>query len=334
MILGIESSCDDSSLALLSCENLELVLHKKISQESEHAVFGGVVPELAARLHTKALPALLEYIKPYLKRIKAVAVTCEPGLSVSLISGVSMAKALHISLGVPLIGVNHLVGHVYSLFLDRKADFPMGILLVSGGHTLVLDIDENAKISVLASTGDDSFGESFDKVAKMLGLAYPGGAIISSYAQKCQNKTRFNFTIPLLHDKRLEYSFSGLKNQVRLAIENLDSINETNIADIAYAFEQTACSHIADKLQKIFAIKKWRKFGVVGGASANLILRARLEKICAKFDSQLFLAPLQFCSDNAAMIARAGLEKYKKAEFLSHQELQISPKSKEILIPC
>ena len=216
MILGIESSCDDSSVALIDEETLEQIYYKKISQEEEHAIFGGVVPELAARLHTKALPALLNDILPNLKDIKAVAVTNEPGLSVSLIGGVSMAKSLSIALNIPLIAVNHLVGHIYSLFLDREATFPLGVLLVSGGHTMILEIDENGKILELASTGDDSFGESFDKVAKMLDLGYPGGVVVQQNALLCRDKERFHFTIPLLHDKCLEYSFSGLKNQVRV----------------------------------------------------------------------------------------------------------------------
>ena len=216
MILGIESSCDDSSVALIDEGTLEQLYYKKISQEEEHAIFGGVVPELAARLHTKALPALLNDILPNLKDINAIAVTNEPGLSVSLIGGVSMAKALSIALNIPLIAVNHLVGHIYSLFLDREATFPLGVLLVSGGHTMILEIDENGEILELASTSDDSFGESFDKVAKMLDLGYPGGAVVQQNALLCEDKDRFKFTVPLLHDKRLEYSFSGLKNLFKL----------------------------------------------------------------------------------------------------------------------
>ncbi|MCD8213075.1 MAG: tRNA (adenosine(37)-N6)-threonylcarbamoyltransferase complex transferase subunit TsaD [Campylobacter sp.] len=329
MILGIESSCDDSSVALLDIKDLKLFYHKKISQESEHSLFGGVVPELAARLHTKALPALLEDIKPNFKDIKAIAVTNEPGLSVSLIGGVSMAKALSVALSVPLIAVNHLVGHIYSLFLDCEAKFPLGVLLVSGGHTMILDIDETGKISSLASTGDDSFGESFDKVAKMTGLGYPGGGAVQNFALKCKNKERFKFTIPLLRDKRLEYSFSGLKNQVRLEVEKLGkNLNQIDTADICYAFENAACEHIMDKLGKIFKERKFKRFGVVGGASANLNLRSRIENLCRSGDCELLLAPLKFCSDNAAMVARVGREKYLNNEFVTHNELNINPRVK------
>ncbi|MBR8463306.1 tRNA (adenosine(37)-N6)-threonylcarbamoyltransferase complex transferase subunit TsaD [Campylobacter sp. faydin G-24] len=332
MILGIESSCDDSSIALLGIDDLNLIYHKKISQEQQHSEFGGVVPELAARLHTQALPALLEGIKDKFNSIRAIAVTNEPGLSVSLIGGVSMAKALSIALNVPLIGVNHLVGHIYSLFLDKQIQLPLGVLLVSGGHTMVLDIDKNGEISTLIATGDDSFGESFDKVAKMMGLGYPGGVIVQENALKCENKGRFKFSVPLLYDKRLEYSFSGLKNQVRLSIESVREgssgrLTNADIADICYAFEETACLHIINKLEKVFAQHRWSSFGIVGGASANLNLRSRLQNLCDKFDCELLFAPLEFCSDNAAMIARVGREKFIKNKFIEYKNLKISPKS-------
>ncbi|MFL1705399.1 tRNA (adenosine(37)-N6)-threonylcarbamoyltransferase complex transferase subunit TsaD [Campylobacter sp. MOP7] len=331
MILGIESSCDDSSIALFDIKNLKLIYHKKISQDEEHSKFGGVVPELAARLHTAALPKLLEEIKPNFKDIKAIAVTNEPGLTVSLVGGVSMAKALSISLNVPLIAVNHLIGHIYSLFLEEEARFPLGVMLVSGGHTMILDIDEKGDIKLLASTMDDSFGESFDKVAKMLDLGYPGGVEVQNAAQRCVQKDRFKFTVPLLFDPRTAYSFSGLKNQVRVEIEKLKesgNLSEQDISDICYAFENAACEHILNKLEKVFNELKFRRFGVVGGASANLNLRSRIENLCFKFDCELLLAPLKFCSDNAAMIARAGREKYLKNQFVKFDELKINPRVK------
>lgn len=326
MILGIESSCDDSSLALMSEENFKLLFYEKISQEQEHSKHGGVVPELAARLHTAALPNILEKIKPYFKEISAIAVTNEPGLSVSLIGGVSMAKSLSVALNVPLIGINHLIGHIYSLFLDDEVSLPLGVLLVSGGHTMILEVDEDRKIDILASTSDDSFGESFDKVAKMMGEGYPGGLIIENLA-KNGDKDRFKFTIPLKGDKRVEYSFSGLKNQVRVAIEKLGELSSQDKSDIAYAFQKAACLHIMDKLKVVFKEKKFKKFGVVGGASANLFLRQRLQKLCDEYECKLMLTPLKFCSDNAAMIARAGIDKYKKGEFIHYNDLMIHPRS-------
>lgn len=329
MILGIESSCDDSSVALLDIKNLKLVYHKKISQDEQHSKFGGVVPELAARLHTAALPRLLEEIKPNFKDIKAVAVTNEPGLTVSLVGGVSMAKALSVGLNVPLIGVNHLIGHIYSLFLESEARFPLGVMLVSGGHTMILDVDERGEIRLIASTMDDSFGESFDKVAKMLDLGYPGGVEVEKAAKNGQD--RFKFTVPLMNDSRLAYSFSGLKNQVRVEIERLKeggNLSGQDISDICFSFENAACKHIINKLEKVFNERKFRRFGVVGGASANLNLRSRIENLCAKFECELLLTPLKFCSDNAAMIARVGREKYLKKEFVKFNELKINPRVK------
>lgn len=327
MILAIESSCDDSSLALMDAKTYELKHYCKISQEIEHAKYGGVVPELAARLHTKALPDMLESIRPFFKDIKAVAVTNEPGLSVSLASGVAMAKSISLALNLPIITVNHLIGHIYSLFLDKDEEFPMGVLLVSGGHTMVLHIDENLQINVLVKTGDDSFGESFDKVAKMMGFGYPGGQIIENLAKNGDDKS-YNFTVPLLHDKRLQYSFSGLKNQVRLAVESVENKTKDDFENIAACFQKTACAHICDKLEKVFRIYKFKKFGIVGGASANMLLRSQIEQICAKYGSSLHLAPLKFCSDNAAMIARAAIYKYKKRDFTNISDIQINPKSK------
>lgn len=331
MILGIESSCDDSSVALMKLGSFELKFYKKITQENEHSRYGGVVPELAARLHTAALPCLIEEIKPYFRDIKAIAVTNEPGLSVSLISGVSVAKSLSVALNLPIIAVNHLIGHIYSLFLDNEPVLPLGVLLVSGGHTLVLNIDENGVITILATTSDDSFGESFDKVAKMMNLGYPGGEIIQNLA-KSGDKNRFKFSVPLKYDKRLEYSFSGLKNQVRVQIANLGDLSKQDISDIAACFEETAVNHIIDKLEKIFDKFKFKNFGVVGGASANLNLRNKLEKLCSKFGSNLLYAPLKFCSDNAAMIARAGATKFKNGEFEDALTMQIHPRSNLELI--
>ncbi|EMG30153.1 UGMP family protein, partial [Campylobacter showae CC57C] len=194
-------------------------------------------------------------------------------------------------------------------------------------HTMVLDIGADGAVSVLAATMDDSFGESFDKVAKMLGLGYPGGVAVEKAAKI--GRERFKFTVPLLGDARTAYSFSGLKNQVRVETEKLaasGNLGAQEIADICFAFENTACKHILNKLEKIFAQRKFERFGVVGGASANLNLRSRLKALCDKYGCELICAPLEFCSDNAAMIARAGREKYLHGEFAG-LDLQASPRS-------
>ena len=356
MILAIESSCDDSSVAIMKASDFSLVHYEKISQEKEHAKYGGVVPELAARLHTAALPAVILRAKEHFSALKAIAVTNEPGLSVSLLPGIVAAKALSTALNLPLISVNHLVGHIYSLFLSEPIKLPLGVLLVSGGHTMILDISENGVISVLGATSDDSFGESFDKSAKMLGLGYPGGPQIQNLALKGDDRA-YDFSLPLKGTKRLEYSFSGLKNQVRLACLELENsrissknssensripysviprldrgissensrIPSQQKANIAASFERVACLHIIDRLKLAFSSQKWARFGVVGGASANLRLRGMLENLCASYDCELLFAPLEYCSDNAAMIARAAVTKYHNKDFC--ENLEMHPRS-------
>ncbi|MCV3383713.1 tRNA (adenosine(37)-N6)-threonylcarbamoyltransferase complex transferase subunit TsaD [Campylobacter sp. IFREMER_LSEM_CL292] len=324
LILAIESSCDDSSIAIINKNSFECIFHTKISQENAHSAYGGVVPELAARLHSEALPKILKRCQKYLDKLCAIAVTNEPGLSVSLIGGVAMAKMLAISLNLPLIAINHLKGHIYSMFLDKKANFDMGVLLVSGGHTMVLFINEQGKITELARTTDDSFGESFDKVAKMMDLGYPGGAIIENLAKNVK-ESDLEFSIPLLHSKDLAYSFSGLKNQVRLEILK-EELSLERKSKIAFAFQKAAIAHILNKLEKIFKEYKFKRFGIVGGASANLSLRSQIEHLCQSYQCELLLAPLEYCSDNALMIARAACEAYERKEFVNIEDDLIKPK--------
>lgn len=325
LILSIESSCDDSSIALTRIDTLELIYHKKISQEIDHSVYGGVVPELAARLHIEALPKILVEITSYLKDVKAVAVTNAPGLSVTLTEGVAMAKALSISLAVPLIAVNHLKGHIYSTAIEKEDKFPATVLLVSGGHTQIVEVQSLNNMKIIGQTSDDSFGESFDKVAKMLGLGYPGGPKIQEYAMN-GNPNRYDLPIPLRQSPNIEYSFSGLKNAVRLVIleeEKNNNLTQSVIADICASFQKTACDHILMKLKKYFKTAHPKKLAIVGGASANIYLRQNVQKLCDEFQCELILAPLEFCSDNAAMIGRVAVEQYKIDDFSSIETIDI-----------
>ena len=323
MILSIESSCDDSSVAVTRISDGKLIFHKKISQEIDHSKYGGVVPELAARLHAVALPNILEECKEYFNDLKAIAVTNEPGLSVTLVEGVCMAKALSVSLGLPLLPINHLKGHIYSLFIDKpQTSFPMGVLLVSGGHTQLLHVKDYENIEVLATTLDDSFGESFDKVAKMLGLGYPGGPIVEKLAKDGDEKS-FDFTVPLLRTPKLAFSYSGLKNQVRLAIqENPEAKN-----DICASFQHIATKHLLHKLKKVLQVKSFDNFAIVGGASANKYLRSEIEALCTKHNMSLHVAQMQFCSDNAAMIGRCAIDAYALHKFASLDEIEINPRT-------
>lgn len=323
MILSIESSCDDSSIAITKIATKEVLFHKKISQEIDHSVYGGVVPELAARLHAKALPDILEQTKEFLPHLKAVAVTNEPGLSVTLVEGVCMAKALSIALDIPLIPVNHLKGHIYSLFIEKDENFPLGVLLVSGGHTQILHVTSFQNINLLASTLDDSFGESFDKVAKMMGLGYPGGAKIEERAKKGDEK-KYDFTVPLKNHQDIAFSYSGLKNQVRLCIEEQNGkLGEQFMCDLSASFQRVAVEHLLLMLKRLFKKQKFENFAIVGGASANLYLREKLEPLT----QNLLTAPLEFCSDNAVMIGRAALEEYRAKNFCDIDDIKVNPKS-------
>jgi N6-L-threonylcarbamoyladenine synthase len=323
MILSIESSCDDSSIAVTNLESKKLIFHNKISQELSHSRYGGVVPELAARLHAKALPDILEQTKEFFSNLKAIAVTTHPGLSVTLMEGITMAKALSIGLKLPIVTVNHLHGHIYSLFIEKDEQFPMSILLVSGGHTMVIDAKGYNNFKTIATTMDDSFGESFDKVSKMLGLGYPGGPIVESMA-KGGDEYRFDFTIPLINSPKIAFSYSGLKNQVRLKVLELDkNITNQDISDICASFQRVATLHVIHKLNKIFQKSSIKNFAVVGGASANLYLRDKIESLCNKYNIELHLAPLKYCSDNAAMIGRCGVEGYKHKDFTQIDKISI-----------
>jgi len=320
MILAIESSCDDSSIAVCDIKTKKLLFHKKISQEIEHSVYGGVVPELASRLHAETLPKILSECKEYFSDLKAIAVTNAPGLSVTLQEGVMMAKALSVSLDLPLIGVNHLIGHIYSLFIEKEEIKPMMVLLVSGGHTKILQFNGIDEVYEIGSTLDDSFGESFDKVAKMLGLSYPGGPEIEKLARSGENIVPL--PLPLRNSSDIKFSYSGIKNAVRLAIESGKYKKE----DIAASFQAKAIEHLSFMAKR--AVKKYqpKNFAIVGGASANLALRSEFEKLANKYNFKLFYPDLKFTSDNAAMIARAGIEMYNNNEFVSYRNLKIKPR--------
>ena len=326
MILSIESSCDDSAISITEIKTKKLLFHKKISQELEHSVYGGVVPELAARLHAEALPKILEQVEEYFPKLKAVAVTSTPGLAVTLVEGVTMAKAISVALDIPLIGVNHLIGHIYSLFIEKETLFPLTCLLVSGGHTQVMEVKSLTEIETVAKSMDDSFGESFDKVAKMMGLGYPGGPLIQELA-KDGDRLKHNFTVPLHQSPLIAFSYSGLKNAVRLAVLEEEKKENSDFKDIAASFEHIATKHLTMKLKKYFKKVKPQTFAIVGGASANLYLRSQIEELLKPYKAELILSEFKYCSDNAAMIGRVAVEMYEKEMFTSLEELVSSPRS-------
>lgn len=325
MILSIESSCDDSSIAITRIEDNKLLFHKKISQEKEHACYGGVVPELASRLHAIDLPNILEECRPYFNELKAVAVTNQPGLGVTLLEGIAMAKTIAVTKNIPLIAVHHLKGHIYSLFIEKEQKLPLLVLLISGGHTQIIRVESLEKMTILATSIDDSVGESFDKTAKMMGLGYPGGPIIEKLALE-GDENRFDFPVPLRNSAQIAFSLSGLKNAVRLAIESLggaEKMSHQDQCDIAASFQKAVKLHLIQKSKKIFAQERIKEFAIVGGASANKYIREAYETLCKSYNKNLNVAPLPFCSDNAAMIGRYAVEAYKKGLFVDPYEIDL-----------
>ncbi|MBN2768950.1 MAG: tRNA (adenosine(37)-N6)-threonylcarbamoyltransferase complex transferase subunit TsaD [Campylobacterales bacterium] len=332
MILSIESSCDDSSVAVTQIATKKILFYRKISQESEHAKYGGVVPELASRLHAVTLPKILEEAKEYFDSLKAIAVTNEPGLGVTLMEGVAMAKSLASMLELKLIAVNHLKAHIYSLFIEKESFFPFLALLVSGGHTMILRVESYEKIAILTTTMDDSIGESYDKCAKMMELGYPGGPIIEALAIE-GDRDRFDFPIPLINSPLIAFSLSGLKNAVRLQIEALGGTSNLTIQDkkdIAASFQKTIIAHLIHKSKKIFEHEHIKDFAIVGGVAANKSISNAFEILCKKHKKILHKVALQYCSDNAAMVGRYALDAYAKKDFCEISDIEsiVSKKDK------
>ncbi|UPT77681.1 tRNA (adenosine(37)-N6)-threonylcarbamoyltransferase complex transferase subunit TsaD [Sulfurovum sp. XGS-02] len=331
MILSIESSCDDSSIAITEIATKKVLYHKKISQEAQHSCYGGVVPELASRLHAVALPEILKETRPYFEKLKAIAVTNQPGLGVTLLEGIAMAKTLSTLLEIPLIPVHHLKGHIYSLFIEKEPIMPLLVLLISGGHTQVIRVESFEHMEILATSMDDSVGESFDKCAKMMGLGYPGGPLIEALALK-GDEDRFDLPVPLRNSPLISFSLSGLKNAVRLQVEALggsENMSEQDKADLSASFQKAVKLHLLQKSKKIFAKEKIKDFAIVGGASANKYLRNAYQDLCNEFGKTMHVAPLQYCADNAAMIGRYALEAYKRDLFVDPNDIDIVSNKKQ-----
>lgn len=333
MILSIESSCDDSSIAITEIASKKLIFHKKISQEAEHARYGGVVPELASRLHAVALPEILQETTEYFPKLKAIAVTNQPGLSVTLLEGIAMAKTLAVLLDIPLIAVHHLKAHIYSLFIEKETITPLLVLLISGGHTQIIRMESFERMEILATSMDDSVGESFDKCAKMMDLGYPGGPIIETLARE-GDENRFDFPVPLRNSPLIAFSLSGLKNAVRLQVEKSKAASDGSVSlqdqqDIAASFQKAVKLHLLQKSKKIFAKEKIEDFAIVGGASANLYLREAYEKLCQEYGKKLHTATMEFCSDNAAMVGRYAVEAYHKEDFIDPDLIDIVSTKKQ-----
>ncbi len=332
MILSIESSCDDSSIAITEIATRKILYHKKISQEAEHSVYGGVVPELASRLHAVALPEILAQTKPYFSQLKAIAVTNQPGLGVTLLEGIAMAKTLAVMLDIPLLPIHHLKGHIYSLFIEKESILPLLVLLISGGHTQVIRVESFERMEILATSMDDSIGESFDKCAKMMGLGYPGGPIVEALAKQ-GDEERFTLPVPLRNSPLIAFSLSGLKNAVRLKVEacgGKENMSHQDRADLSASFQKAVKLHLLQKSKKIFEKESIEDFAIVGGASANQYIRDAYQGLCDKFGKKRHVASLEYCSDNAVMIGRYALDAYAKEQFISPDMIDIVSTKKQL----
>jgi N6-L-threonylcarbamoyladenine synthase len=308
LILGIESSCDETGVALYHTER-GLLAHTLHSQIALHNEYGGVVPELASRDHVRYIIPLIRQVlvkaNCALAEIDAIAFTQGPGLSGALLVGASVACALAYALDIPTIPVHHLEGHLLSpLLSDPAPTFPFIALLVSGGHTQLMQVESVGNYTLLGETLDDAAGEAFDKSAKLLGLAYPGGALLSTLAQR-GIAGKFKLPRPMLHSGDLDFSFSGLKTAVLLATQR-NTQDEQTRADIAHAAEEAIIEVLVSKSLAALKQSELKQLVIAGGVGANRRLRAQLDKLSQHHDFKVFYPELEFCTDNGAMIAFAG----------------------------
>jgi N6-L-threonylcarbamoyladenine synthase len=317
LILGIETSCDETSVALVEDGERTLV-NLVTSQMDIHADFGGVVPELACRRHVEVINPLLkkalETVNKTWKDIDAVAVTNGPGLVGAVLIGVAAAKALSYSLNIPLIGVNHLEGHIYANYLQEGSlFFPSLVMLVSGGHTMLILVRGHGDYEIVGETRDDAAGEAYDKVARMLGLGYPGGPVIDKLA-KTADREKVRFPRAMMERKdNLDFSFSGLKTSVVYFLRSEES-NEVTKAEIAAGFQEAVVDVLVTK-----ALRAAKQYGVkdillAGGVARNSRLREELVSRSAEKNLKAYLPAPEYCTDNAAMIASAGYFLYKRGE--------------------
>lgn len=302
-ILAIETSCDETAVAVVR-DGKEMLSNVVSSQVEIHRRFGGVVPEVASRRHVEQMTVLLEealqqaQIKA--EEVDAVAVTQGPGLVGALLIGVTAAKTLAYSLGVPVIPVHHIAGHIYANQLVGEMQFPLVSLVVSGGHTELILMEDHYAFERLGQTRDDAAGEAYDKVARLLELSYPGGPVIDQLAQK--GKVTYNFPRAWLEPGSLDFSFSGLKTAVKNAVQ---SEKEVVVEDVAASFQAAVLDVLVEKTRRAVEHTGVRQLIVAGGVSANTELRRRLQSYARETGVTLSLPPLELCTDNAAMIAAA-----------------------------
>ena len=327
-ILGIESSCDETSAAVL--EGFDVRSHIVYSQMI-HARYGGVVPEIASREHEAIIDKVCEEAmtkgKIDYKELDAIAVTYGPGLMGALLVGLNFAKGLAVSLNIPLVAVNHIEGHLYAPFLqfpDLKP--PFLCLLVSGGHSMIIDVKGIRDFDIMGSTLDDAAGESFDKVARLLDIGYPGGPLIDKLSEKGNEKS-VKFPRALMGKESLDFSFSGLKTAVLNHVKNNPVTSEQQKVDIAASFQEAVVDALVEKVRRAAKKSGHHQIVLAGGVAANQRLRKKMAEMAASHHLALFYPPLEYCTDNAAMIAAAG-QLYYERDILADLSIQAVPNLK------
>jgi N6-L-threonylcarbamoyladenine synthase len=320
LVLGIETTCDETAAAVVyrdpegQGEIRSNVIHP---QFAEHRDFGGVVPEIAARAHVELLDGVIsramEQASLRFSQLDGVAAAAGPGLIGGVIVGLTTAKAIALVTGKPLLAVNHLEAHALTVRLTHRVGFPYLLLLVSGGHTQLISVEDVDRYRFIGGTVDDAIGEAFDKTAKMLGLPYPGGPEVERCAA-LGDPTRFALPRPMIGRPEPNFSLSGLKTAVRLEAESIAPLSDENVADLCASFQAAIVDVIIDRIRVAFGILRnsaWkpRALVVAGGVGANLTIRAALEAVAAETATPLMLPPPELCTDNGAMIAWAGAER-------------------------
>ncbi|RLQ21225.1 tRNA (adenosine(37)-N6)-threonylcarbamoyltransferase complex transferase subunit TsaD [Seongchinamella sediminis] len=331
LILGLETSCDETGVALYHTER-GLLAHALFSQIDIHVEYGGVVPELASRDHVRKTLPLIEEVMAEAgvsaADINGVAYTAGPGLVGALMVGATLAKSLAWGWGVPALGVHHMEGHLLAPMLEEvHPEFPFVALLVSGGHTQLVRVDGIGQYKLLGESLDDAAGEAFDKTAKMLGLPYPGGPHIARLAET-GNPERFDFPRPMVNRPGLDFSFSGLKTFTLNTVEDCrqsGELSDQDKADIARAFEDAVVGTLVVKCRRALKQEGLKTLVMAGGVSANLNLRAELKRALAKERAQVFYPAPVFCTDNGAMIAYAGAQRLKAGQ-VDTEDTQVRPR--------
>lgn len=318
-VLGIETSCDETAVAIVT-DKKEILAHAIYTQLETHQQYGGVVPEVSSRGHLEILPHMvsqaLTEANLSLADLDGIAATCGPGLIGGVLVGATFAKAIALYHQKPFMAVNHLEGHALTVQLTHDVPFPYLLLLVSGGHTQILLVKDLGDYALIGTTKDDALGEAFDKTARLMGLPYPGGPKIEAYAHKSQTD-HYAFPRPMIHKPGYDFSFSGLKTAVRFAIEKEPTpLSKKTKANIAYSFQEAAIAVIKNRLKNVFQRyhNHFNTFVVAGGVAANQAIRQSLEEIATQYQKQFVAPPLHLCTDNGAMIAWAGLSYLKRGK--------------------